>query len=308
VTPKRSKESSWLAVAGRWSFQGRTATYLGPDRDDLPHGIALSSHRARKGHATVSVALSEIKGTAGRILFGYDSRSQAYFTAGLGGHGMAYLLDEYIPGRRWQALRGHAAAESLTPEKPASIRVDLTGQRMSLSIDDIKLISENLPHPLLGDQIGLFAWGQSQVTFSNLQVSAGKPQAFVVMQFGEPYDSFHQEVIVPIAKRLGLEAVRGDDIYGPGIILNDIIRHIEQADVVIAEITPVNANVFYELGYAHALQKQVILLAEASVQLPFDLTGYRCILYKDSIAGKTDVEDALEKHLRSVLASWGYIV
>jgi nucleoside 2-deoxyribosyltransferase len=50
-----------------------------------------------------------------------------------------------------------------------------------------------------------------------------------------------------------------------------------RSTVVVAEITPVNANVFYELGYAHALGKQTILLAERGRTLPFDVSGYRCI-------------------------------
>jgi hypothetical protein len=70
--------------------------------------------------------------------------------------------------------------------------------------------------------------------------------------------------------------------------------------VVIAEITPVNANVFYELGYAHALGKDTILLAERGKQLPFDVSGYRCIFYDNTIGGKQHVEESLRKHLRNI--------
>src|ERR1700694_2903882 len=77
-----------------------------------------------------------------------------------------------------------------------------------------------------------------------------------------------------------------------------IRRGIVDSDVIVAEITPVNANVFYELGYAHALEKPTILLANRNTEkLPFDISGYRVIFYDDSIRGKRDIEATLRKHL-----------
>jgi hypothetical protein len=70
---------------------------------------------------------------------------------------------------------------------------------------------------------------------------------------------------------------------------------------VIAEITPPNPNVFYELGYAHALDKPTILLAERSSKLPFDVSGYRCIMYDNSIKGKSGLETLLRNHLLAIL-------
>ena len=69
----------------------------------------------------------------------------------------------------------------------------------------------------------------------------------------------------------------------------------------MAEITPPNQNVFYELGYAHALAKPTILLAERGKQLPFDISGYRVLFYDNTIGGKNQVEDGLKKHLTAIL-------
>jgi len=74
-----------------------------------------------------------------------------------------------------------------------------------------------------------------------------------------------------------------------------------EAKIVIAEITAPNQNVFYELGYAHALKKPTILLAEHGKTLPFDVSGYRCLFYENSIGGKRKVEEALDKHLKAIL-------
>ena len=81
------------------------------------------------------------------------------------------------------------------------------------------------------------------------------------MQFTEPYDSLYSEVIGPVCEELEFEAYRADDVFRPGIILQDIISGLVESDVIIAEISPTNANVFYELGYAHARNQPTVLLA-----------------------------------------------
>ncbi len=121
------------------------------------------------------------------------------------------------------------------------------------------------------------------------------------MQFGEPYDSLYAEVIKPVSSEMGLEAYRADDVYKPGIILQDIIKGIVESEVIIAEITPQSPNVFYELGYAHALEKNTILLAEREHRLPFDVQSYRCIFYDNTIRGKREVEEYLRKHLSNIV-------
>ena len=72
--------------------------------------------------------------------------------------------------------------------------------------------------------------------------------------------------------------------------------------MVIADITPVNANVFYEVGYSHALKKPTILLAQRGTKLPFDISGFRTIFYDNTIDGKGQVEDGLKKHLNEVFS------
>jgi len=121
------------------------------------------------------------------------------------------------------------------------------------------------------------------------------------MQFSEPYRQLYEEVIQPVVKTFDLCAYHVGEVFGPGIILNDIAQGIVEAEVVIAEITPANQNVFYELGYSHALNKPTILLAERGKQLPFDVSGYRVLFYDNTIAGKKQIEDGLRKHLEAIL-------
>jgi nucleoside 2-deoxyribosyltransferase len=108
-------------------------------------------------------------------------------------------------------------------------------------------------------------------------------------------------VINPGARALGLDVMRIDELARPGIIFEDMKRQIAEAKIVIAEITAPNQNVFYELGYAHALNKPTILLAQRGKELPLDIRSYRVIFYDDSIGGKPALERNLQKHLEAIL-------
>ncbi|MBI5506613.1 MAG: hypothetical protein HY899_17625 [Deltaproteobacteria bacterium] len=180
------------------------------------------------------------------------------------------------------------------------LEATLLGQRLHFSVDGVRVLATVLDAPLSGGQIGLYAWGGLPVHFSDASYARRSGKAFVVMQFTTPYQELYAEVIKPVAQDFDLEAYHAGEVYGPGIVLQDIVQGIVDAQVVIAEITPANQNVFYELGYAHALGKPTILLAERGKTLPFDITGYRCVFYDNTIAGKSGVEAALRNHLRAI--------
>jgi hypothetical protein len=74
--------------------------------------------------------------------------------------------------------------------------------------------------------------------------------------------------------------VRGDTNISPGLLINKIRSNIEEADVVIADCSGGNPNVFYELGVAHALGKQVLLIHDTEeAVIPTDIQGYERLLY-----------------------------
>jgi hypothetical protein len=289
---KNRKENSfqdWAPLLGRWSFEGSVAKYLGPLDTEHPFGIALTNERLTRGAVGIGVNFSVPKNAAGRILFGYDPKREAYFSAGMGGYNRAFVIDEFVPGRGWQMLKGTGSNANLEEGRWYSLAVNLTGQNVELVVDGISVVETALPHPLIGDQVGLFAWDRAPVTFQDPTVSAAMPRAFVVMQFAEPFNSLYTEVIKPVAEGIGFETFRADDVFKPGIILQDIIR---------------NPNVFYELGYAHAIEKPTILLAEKPTDvgkhLPFDISGFRVIFYDNTIKGKRTVESSLRQHLENI--------
>jgi hypothetical protein len=304
---KRKRESSlkgWAPLVGRWRFDGATATYISPLDTENLFGIALSTERLQRGSVEVTVRFASPLNAAGRVLFGYHPESEAYFTAGIGGYNRAFVIDELVPGRGWRVIKATGSNSNLEEGREYSVAVNLSGQSVELVVDGIPVAESNLPHPLFGDQLGLFAWDRATVTFQAPRVAAAPPRAFVVMQFAEPFNSLYTEVIKPVAESIGFDAFRADDVFKPGIILQDIIRSIVTCDVIVAEVTPANPNVFYELGYAHAIQKPTILLAEKPTDpakhLPFDISGFRVIFYDNTIKGKRSVEASLREHLQNI--------
>jgi len=119
---------------------------------------------------------------------------------------------------------------------------------------------------------------------------------FVMMPFGvhdeyrdgvEESDYIYNEMIKPAleealsSRQYTYHVHREVDKNTPGAITREIIRHIAAADIVIADLTGQNPNVFLELGVRFALRNKVtILLAQEKTITPFDISNYRTIFYK----------------------------
>jgi nucleoside 2-deoxyribosyltransferase len=134
--------------------------------------------------------------------------------------------------------------------------------------------------------------------------------AFVLMPFDQEFEDRYRLGIKETAKNLGILAERVDEqIYREGI-LERIYRQIDVADIIIADMTGKNPNVFYEVGYAHAKGKLVILLTSEAADIPFDLKHRRHIVYGQSITilrerlgeelqwAKTEVENARSSRIK----------
>lgn len=107
-----------------------------------------------------------------------------------------------------------------------------------------------------------------------------KISIFIVMPFSETWSDETYDIIKEVCDNLDANLNRVDEILGSQSIYNDIITNIIESDIIIADITVKNANVFYELGYAHALKKNVILIRQPHDDVPFDITQFRYIEYE----------------------------
>ena len=125
-----------------------------------------------------------------------------------------------------------------------------------------------------------------------------KPFVFVLMPFAVEFDDTYHQGIRATCQQLGLHCQRADEQIFDGTILDNVYTQIARADVVVAEMSGRNPNVFYETGYAHALGKQVILLTREAADIPFDLSQYPHIVYEGQI---DRLKDGLERRLQWVL-------
>lgn len=110
---------------------------------------------------------------------------------------------------------------------------------------------------------------------------ADRKICFVLMpfrsRFAEPYEAIRRAV-----EAAGFTARRADEIFETRSIVQIIYEQIGRAELIVADLTDRNPNVFYELGYAHALGKSTVLVTQEIKDVPFDLRHRQYVLYNPS--------------------------
>jgi hypothetical protein len=118
--------------------------------------------------------------------------------------------------------------------------------------------------------------------------SPRQASCFLVMPFGQEWSADVHRILAGACDAAGVRPVRGDDLFTPTDILEDIWQGINAADFVMADITGRNPNVLYELGMAHTLAKPVLILSRDARDIPIDLATRRVIVYGQSAADWRD--------------------
>lgn len=118
------------------------------------------------------------------------------------------------------------------------------------------------------------------------------PFALAIVPSGAAFDDSWELAIKPACGAAGAYAERLDAQLSPETILQRIQNLIAKADLVIADMTERHQNIFYATGYAHALDKQVILLTRNEEDIPFDLKHYPHIVHGGRL---TDLRAELER-------------
>lgn len=127
------------------------------------------------------------------------------------------------------------------------------------------------------------------------------------MPFKGYFDDYYEKIFKPGIKKAGLNPLRADQILGPRPIIEDIFAQTNSAFVLLADLTTLNPNVFYEVGLAHAIGKPVCLVIdraelERKKGVPFDLQHLRVIEYDKNHANWGEVlQEAITKSLQAVL-------
>ena len=133
--------------------------------------------------------------------------------------------------------------------------------------------------------------------FSGRSFTPDPHMCFVLMPFTKTWsDRIYNKILRPILLKANLEPRRADDMFGHDI-MDDIWSALNAAFVVIADLTGRNPNVFYELGLAHTLGKNVILMTQNEKDVPFDVARLRYIKYSDDADGYEKLETALPQFI-----------
>jgi hypothetical protein len=98
-------------------------------------------------------------------------------------------------------------------------------------------------------------------------------------------DGLLQEVLAPELRSLGFVVVVPHELSTPGSITGQIVEHLIDATLVVVNLTGLNPNVMYELAVRHATKKPVVIVAEESTKLPFDVSDQRTIFFENSMMG-----------------------
>ena len=135
-----------------------------------------------------------------------------------------------------------------------------------------------------------------------------EPTCFVICPIGKEGSEIRKRadilfdlVIEPSCDKFNLKPLRADKIATTGIITTKVIRHLRDAEIVIADLTGHNPNVFYELGIRHSLRKPAILIKSAIDTKPFDIQNINIIEY-NSLEDQQEIK-GLKRRVQDFLSS-----
>jgi hypothetical protein len=242
----------------------------------------------------------------------FKDRHRRYFVAaGIGGGGFGFGIREFGPPSAptvenppniWTTHKGEGPRAFLAANRDYEIEVALLGGQIALTIDGVAVSSAYVDalrgRPL---QVGAFFINEHVIDARDLDIVSRKSKAFVVMQFDGAFDELYHYVIREVCEDFDVIPLNAGEMLGPGVIMEDIVREIQSCRLVVADITPNNPNVYFEIGYARALGKPTILLAQKGTKLPFDVAGFRVLFYENTIGGKARLDESLRRHIGEVL-------
>lgn len=121
----------------------------------------------------------------------------------------------------------------------------------------------------------------------------------VMMPFDARFNPVYDALQASVAAA-GMECRRADDIWIHDHIIQDVVTLISRASVVVCDLTGRNPNVFYEMGIAHVLGKDVIMVTQSAQDVPFDVAHIRHVRYLPNGEGLRQLQDEVQRRLEAL--------
>jgi hypothetical protein len=139
--------------------------------------------------------------------------------------------------------------------------------------------------------------------FHRRPAAANPRLGFVLMPLASDFNDVYEESIRVAVEANDLDCQRADEIQGNDEIMEDVWEAIWKCRITVADLTDDNANVFYEVGIADTLGKEVVLIAQHGRvgRPPFDVSARRIVFYDNDNAGRTKLLGELKAMIETVL-------
>lgn len=262
-----------------------------------PHGGMLSS---RVFEWTEPAVLEMLQGADGRTDFNRVLRLPTLFTEEINSGQQQFARVGYISRIRLMG-RSYEFQFSFDQEIPP--------------ISNTKLQEIGLELGIGGGELHRTHWAVKDADLfhallRHAQPARSKPKVFtindpevtedVLVAVMMPFDASFSAVYNAIqgaAEDTGMRCRRADEIWENPAIIQDVVNLIDRAKVVVCDCTGRNPNVFYEIGIAHALGRDVVLLTQSEHDVPFDLRHLRYIRYLNNGEGLQELRAKLGARL-----------
>ena len=200
------------------------------------------------------------------------------------------VLSEIIILLEWRLVEAYHQGQMLSPELlkdysqwPENISFYISKQAIDME-----------------EALGITLDGQPTSIFGAPQANYSWPEVFVLMPFATNLKPVYDDHIKNVVTQLGLQVGRADDFFLHGSIISDVWSAINAARIIIADCTGRNPNVFYEIGIAHTLGKDTILITQSIDDVPFDLRHLRVLVYEYTPRKIKEFENALSKTITNL--------
>lgn len=188
------------------------------------------------------------------------------------------------------------------------IRILVKGNLLSVRVDGMPIINDFQFGKRSNGIVGFGTW-EASAEFKEVSIAPlEQKNCFVIMPFDEKRNFLYETVIKPTLvshPSILFDVIRADESLTVGKISEEIGHYVHEADLVIADISEANENVYYELGYSHALNRKAVLLVQKTLgeklSIPFDIQDFRCHPYSFTKEGLAKLEKHLAKLVKEIM-------